>query len=248
MAAVIVAFDYPLLQYGDPALKRFLVPGTADVYITVRADVGPLLIAFAARFHATVESLELGGPQDDGGHNPRVIAGSTRWSLHAAAIAEDLNWNRHPQGKRHSFTPAQEAQINHLIATEFTYQGKPLIKWGIVFENPDPMHFELCQPRSFALAALAAGVGDLMALDKDTKLKNGMTVEDCLTASYTVLLRTQWMADGVANDWEDIANRVIAKLPPVTDDGDGTVSDEHIKAAVKAALREGVGGALTDPA
>jgi hypothetical protein len=150
MTTIINGFT--VLPYGSAALGTYLVPGTG-VRLSVRREVAPLLIGLALDYHHTVEPLHPGWCW---GHNPRKIAGSTSWSLHAPGIAVDLNAPHHPMGRRGTFTTAQRAAITRLLA-KYTHRGTRLVRWGGTYTSrPDEMHFELIAPRAVCLAAVAA--------------------------------------------------------------------------------------------
>lgn len=162
MTVLGTVFGYDVVSYGDPSLARYLVPGTTNVELSLREDVAKLLLNFATAFHVEVEPLRRA---DTGAHNPRFIGGTTTWSRHAAGIAMDLNWQLHPQGSRNTFTDEQEFAIDAIL-DRFVWQGKRLIRWGLVFSNPDEMHFEINQPPAVARAAAAANVGGIMPLSE----------------------------------------------------------------------------------
>lgn len=184
-------FGYDVLSYGDPALGSFTVPGAPGVHLSLRADVAAILVNFAAGFTDLVEPLH---PATTGGHNPRVIAGTTQWSRHAAGIAMDLNWSLHPQGKRGTFTSAQVTSINALLS-RYTWNGTKLIRWGAQFDNPDEMHFEINVAPALARAAAAADIGgDAMSLEENLKPYNGVDIK-LGTAIAAIYARTDYLAN-----------------------------------------------------
>lgn len=140
-----------LLGFTVPAagtqLGTYLVPGT-DVKLTVAKEVAPLLLAVARDFDREVEGLVKG---QCGGYNPRKIAGSSSWSRHAIGCAIDLNWSKHPQGKRGTFTAAQQAAVKRIVAR---YK---VIRWGGAYSTTvDEMHWEINAQRPAVLAAVKA--------------------------------------------------------------------------------------------
>ena len=144
---------FDVVSYGSDKLATYLVPGTT-VKLSVRKEVAPLMIGFAADFHRLVESLNAG--KDDWGHAPRKIAGSDSWSFHAPGIAMDLNSNAHPMGKRGTFTSVEVSAIRGLLS-KWSYQGTKLFRWGGDYRSKaDEMHFEIIVPRNVALAAVKA--------------------------------------------------------------------------------------------
>lgn len=108
-----------------------------DVKINLRkGDASVVLLHFAKWFDETIEKLT---KADTGGYNPRTIEGSTVLSNHASGTAMDLRWNRHPMGKRGTFTAPQAAKIRAQLKF---YEGA--IRWGGDYKSrADEMHFEI---------------------------------------------------------------------------------------------------------
>lgn len=143
-----------LLGFTVPATATatYLVPGSS-VRLTVLKEIAPLLIGFAASFHQEVEELI---PGQCGGFNPRKIAGTSTWSRHAFGGAIDLNWLRHPMGRRNTFTAAQRRAIDDIL-DRYRHKGVRLLRAGKDYVNvADDMHFEVNVSRSTALAAVKA--------------------------------------------------------------------------------------------
>jgi hypothetical protein len=109
------------------------VPGS-KVQLTVARDAGDLFMAFCAEFHHLVESLV---PGICGGYVNRPIAGTNTWSNHAYGIAVDLNWTRHPQHRRGTFSESEQRTINSLCTKYQMYWGG---NWSTA--HVDEMHFE----------------------------------------------------------------------------------------------------------
>lgn len=143
---------FDVVPYGSPKLKTYVVPGTTTK-LSVRAEVAPLLIGFAADFNTHVEKLD---GKSSWGHAPRKIAGSDSWSFHAPGIAIDLNANAHPMGKRGTFSTSEVAAIRALL-TKYRFQGQSIFRWGGDYKSKaDDMHFEIIVARATALAAVTA--------------------------------------------------------------------------------------------
>lgn len=97
---------------------------------------GPVWVVlswFVRQFNELVEPVQRA---QSGCYNRRRIAGSTKWSNHASATAVDLNWNKHPAGRRGTFTAAQTAVLLELVE-----DAGGIIRWGRLYE--DEMHFEI---------------------------------------------------------------------------------------------------------
>jgi len=96
---------------------------------------GPVWVVlsyFVLEFNRKVESVDR---SQSGCYNRRKIAGSRKWSNHASATAVDLNWSKHPAGRRGTFAWNGDV-VSELVAT---FDG--VIRWGRLFS--DEMHFEI---------------------------------------------------------------------------------------------------------
>jgi hypothetical protein len=123
----------------DPAeidIKSYAVPGT-KIKLRCAEACAPLLITFAAEFHAHVEPIDEGA-LDDWGYAFRPIRGeTTKLSNHSSGTAIDLNAPKHPLGASGTFTPMQTVLIQALAK-------KYGIRWGGDYKNrKDEMHFEI---------------------------------------------------------------------------------------------------------
>lgn len=97
---------------------------------------GPVWVVlswFVREFNKLVEPVDL---SQSGCYNRRRIAGSLKWSNHASATAVDLNWTKHPAGRKGTFTPVQAGEIVALISA-----AGGVLRWGRLFN--DEMHFEI---------------------------------------------------------------------------------------------------------
>lgn len=97
---------------------------------------GPVWVVLSwlvRQFDKLVEPVDLA---QSGCYNRRRIAGSLKWSNHASATAVDLNWRKHPAGRKGTFRSAQRTEIERLIA-----QADGVLRWGRLFN--DEMHFEI---------------------------------------------------------------------------------------------------------
>jgi D-alanyl-D-alanine carboxypeptidase len=112
-------------------------------------DVRTVLSYVATRFHQEVEHLVAG---QCGAYNPRHIAGASFWSNHASATAIDINWGKHVQGVRGTFTAAQHTGVVNIVNA-----CDGVVRWGGTYTGTvDEMHFEInVPPGSTRLAALA---------------------------------------------------------------------------------------------
>jgi hypothetical protein len=125
----------------DPAkinIKQFAVAST-DIKLRCNAICGPVLVAFAAEFHATVEPLDK-GQLDDWGYAYRPIRGETTGlSNHSSGTAIDLNAAKHPLGKENTFTAEQRKTLD-ILCKKYGLRG------GYTYNHrKDDMHFEITQ-------------------------------------------------------------------------------------------------------
>ena len=117
-------------------IKSYPIPGT-KIKVRVAEAAAPLLINFAAEFNERVEKIDK-GELDDWGYAFRMVRGSEdSLSNHSSGSALDLNANRHPLGKRDTFTPEQKIILDELCK-------KYALRGGYTYKNrPDDMHFEV---------------------------------------------------------------------------------------------------------
>lgn len=123
---------------GPELLDRSAVPGTGIVIPLQRGIPSRIMKAFAADFHAYVESLyNARGGTDEGGWTP---TNSVATSNHLGGTAMDLNWSDHPMGNALAgYTAAETAVVRELLAF---YEG--MIFWGNDWNSPkDSMHFQM---------------------------------------------------------------------------------------------------------
>jgi hypothetical protein len=141
---------FTVVNFGDPALKTFPIPGTT-ARLSLRKEVAALMVGLARDFNLTVEPLN---HKSCWGHDHRKISGSNQWSFHAPGIAIDLNASAHPRGSSGTFDRDQVKAIRKLLAN-WSHHGVKLFRWGGDFNTiVDEMHFEIIVPRATALAAV----------------------------------------------------------------------------------------------
>jgi hypothetical protein len=124
---------------ADPeeiSIKSYAVPGT-NRKLKCAEPVAPLLIGFAAEFHALIEPIDEGG-LDEWGYAYRMVRGSTdRLSCHSSGTAIDLNAIKHPLGAIGTF-PADKVPMIRALAKKYG------LAWGGDYRNrKDEMHFEI---------------------------------------------------------------------------------------------------------
>jgi hypothetical protein len=124
----------------DPAeigIKSYAVPGTKRT-LRCAEVVAPLLIGFAAEFHALIEPIDE-GKWDEWGYAFRDVRGVTgKLSNHASGTAIDLNATKHPLGKVGTF-PTEKVPMIRALAKKYR------LAWGGDYRGRvDEMHFEVC--------------------------------------------------------------------------------------------------------
>ena len=117
-------------------IKSYPVPGT-NLKMRCASKVAPLLINFAAEFHALIEPIDE-GTLDDWGYCFRKVRGSDSVvSNHSSGTAIDLNALRHPLGKLNTFEREKIPILDALVRKYGLRAGKDYKG------RQDPMRFEI---------------------------------------------------------------------------------------------------------
>jgi len=121
---------------AEIGINSYAVPGSA-IKLRCAKKVAPLLVGFAAEFHALIEPLDVGS-LDDWGYAFRDVRGVPgKLSNHASGTAIDLNATKHPLGQVGTFQAGKVPMIRALAH-----------KWGLAWggdykSRKDEMHFEI---------------------------------------------------------------------------------------------------------
>jgi hypothetical protein len=87
---------------------------------------------------------------DTGAYNCRMNTSGTAWSIHAYAIALDINWQSNPYSStlRTDMLRYGDGRMPHKICAIRTNNGKQVWNWGGFWSgNKDAMHYEIvCTP------------------------------------------------------------------------------------------------------
>jgi hypothetical protein len=213
--------------------------------VTIKTRGGvPFTVAreAAPRFQGLLDDLEKNGyplkSGESGGYNDRNIAGTNTKSQHAFGNAVDVNWNDNPRGGSQPSMPPFLAD---------SLARKHGVEWGGLWNNADPMHFEVArntpaplnersltavaghQPSGGAFAAAAPAQGASMAAQAQAAFtapgKNlGGTVGSALGA----------FAQGSSGDGERLA--AMAKSGREANQSMLNEDDQRQMAALKAVL------------
>ena len=128
-----MAFSYNGWPLSPPRTRR-TVPGTNVSFIVADGPAGDLLMYVAEQFHKRVEPLDAAA--DDWGYSlRRNVNNPAVWSCHASATAIDVNALRHPNGRASTFTKAQFAEIDKILAE--------VSGCVVQLRGYDEMHFEV---------------------------------------------------------------------------------------------------------
>lgn len=160
------AIGWSVIDPDDLNTCHVLVRGGTVTLHLRPGDTCEILMDLVRRFDATVESLELPGPEDEWSYSKRRVRGAAGiWSEHSGGTAVDFNATRHPRGSAGTFSRPQRAAIRDLL--EF-YGG--VVAWGGDFHTvPDEMHFEITvPPGSPLIKATARKVREAMEDDMPT--------------------------------------------------------------------------------
>lgn len=120
----------------DSNIAKYTIPGTSVKINLRKGNVSVVLLDFLAWFDVEIEKLE---QASTGGYAKRPIEGSKTLSNHASGTAADVNWHKHPMGKKNTFSVAKQKKIREKLKE---YDG--VIRWGGDYKSrPDDMHFEI---------------------------------------------------------------------------------------------------------
>lgn len=141
MAGTMAATSYNDWPVGTPGssigIRTFSVPGTNVNLELVGGDAGTILTYVARRFNSEVEGLVRG---ICGGYDyRRNVNNPSVWSNHASGTAMDLNWSRHPNGAKGTFSSGQVNAIRNILSS-----CNGTVYWGGDYRGTtDEMHFEI---------------------------------------------------------------------------------------------------------
>ncbi len=135
---------WPVIEEGhDQRLRVFAIPGVSGRTLHLREDIGPYLVAFAARYHELIAPLDVGIMDVWSWVEPRKGRASNKPSDHCAGVAIDLNATKEGAQDRANFTAFWQqpgtAERLAILRAEFD-----LLEWGGDYETfYDPMHWTL---------------------------------------------------------------------------------------------------------
>lgn len=141
---------WPVLEPGSAHLHTWVLPGAHRKITHLAGRPGFVLAVWDTLFDRTVERLDIPNkaePVDEGGYSHRENRNRPGvWSEHAGGSADDLNWNRHPNGvpASHTFTAKQINLIHRRMRWWNRIAVSAVLRWGGDYRHvPDPMHIEL---------------------------------------------------------------------------------------------------------
>lgn len=157
MAGTMAQTSYNDWPVGTPGstigIRTFPIAGTNVRLELVGGDAGTILAYVARRFNTEVEGLDR--YQCGGYEYRRNVNNPSVWSNHASGTAMDLNWSRHPNGARGTFSSGQVGAIRNILAA-----CNGTVYWGGDYRGTtDEMHFEInVSPGDPSLAATVARI------------------------------------------------------------------------------------------
>lgn len=203
-------------------ITPYHVDGSSTVLTMKAGDVATVLMYVANRFDDEVEPTIA---SQSGGYNFRVIAGSSTYSNHASGTAVDLNWIKHPQGSRGTFTSSQTATIHSIIAAT-----NGVVRWGGDYTGTvDEMHFEIkVGPGDPALPILAAQLARGTSVASDRGVSSVVQGPDRVLlfasgADGELLRREFTPSTNVYTAWVEVAGSALGSAPAAATWADGTV-------------------------
>jgi hypothetical protein len=176
---------------------------TVNLYGEGRVTVRVEILAAVAALNACLKAHNYPTRRaDTGGYNCRKITGGTGYSLHAFAIAVDLNWTSNPYGPRlvTDMPPAMVADIKAIR----TRNGRQVWRWGGDYAgSKDAMHFEVC----CSPADLATGIAS--PTDEELTMSDVQAILDRLNA---IELRLVAAGIGLAEFDDDVPENLSDQL------------------------------------
>ncbi len=147
-------------------VHTYPVPGSSATLAVKAGDVKTVLIYFAQRFNVEVERLD--PAQTEGYQYRKNVNNPSVWSNHASGTAIDLNYEKHPNGKKGTFSPSQVLALRRLLDD---CQG--VVYWGGDYRGTvDEMHFEInVGPGDARLSNLAYQIEGVGASTKQVALQ-----------------------------------------------------------------------------
>lgn len=132
---------WPVLGgWGDVRLEKFRVPG-AKRTMTLRHDVGPYLVAFAAEYHQKIRPIDVGNLDDWAYTAPRLGNASSKISDHSGGVAIDLNATQEGSQSR-TYNKWWTKNPLKYLALKRLLKKYHLLEAGINYKNFwDPMHY-----------------------------------------------------------------------------------------------------------
>jgi hypothetical protein len=128
-------------RWGHPMLDTKFIPGTSR-RITMRKDVLPYFLAFAADYHKWIAPIDTGTFDDWSYHPPRTGRASNKISDHSSGTALDLNATR--EGAQRASNKQWWARAQKKRALRRLRNIYGLLAWGGDYKNfYDPMHWYL---------------------------------------------------------------------------------------------------------
>jgi hypothetical protein len=128
-------------KWGDYRLATATIPGTTR-RITMRKDVLPYFLAFAADYHKWIAPIDTGTFDDWSYHPPRTGRASNKISDHSSGTALDLNATL--EGAQRESNKAWWGRMQKKRALSRLRKIYDLLSWGGDYKNfYDPMHWYL---------------------------------------------------------------------------------------------------------
>lgn len=192
MAATMAETSYNDFPVGTPGstigITSFPIPGSSVTLQLKGGDAGTILAYVARRFNAEVEPLIRA--QCGGYEYRRNVNNPSVWSNHASGTAMDLNWSRHPNGAKGTFSAGQVAAIRRILSA-----CNGTVYWGGDYRGTtDEMHFEInVSPWSSKLRDTVASIN---GIGKPTR-----------TISLRAVVNDQYVCAEAAGGQPLIANR-----------------------------------------
>jgi hypothetical protein len=159
---------------------------TLSLYGSGRVTVRPAIVDAVKALDKVLQSYNyVTRYADTGAYNCRKVTGGSTYSLHAYAIAMDINWQSNPYSStlRTDMFRYGDGRMPYRIEAIRTNNGKQVWRWGGWFSgSKDAMHYEItCSPSDIRTGinwSTAQGSGQALSVPQPPPISAGTPSKD----------------------------------------------------------------------
>jgi len=171
---------------------------TVSLYGNGRVTVDAAIVPAVKALNKILESYKyVTRYADTGAYNCRINTSGTAWSLHAYAIALDINWQSNPYSRylRTNMFQYGDHRMPYRICDIRTNNGKQVWNWGGFWSgNKDAMHYEIvCTPADLRTGINPATVRGSGGSSSPAPIPKPPVV---VTGDDNLVMRIYWFKNG----------------------------------------------------